>query len=74
MLGYIFVALPGLESVFSGLIFIVYPEHVIIVDYCLDFRGLFFFTLRVTKIKPSENFLLIITCIGFLVSCFPAHG
>ncbi len=32
----------SLKAYFCGLIFVVCPEHVIIVAYCLDFRVLIF--------------------------------
>ncbi len=42
----------ALNAYFRGLIFVVCLEHVIIVAYCLDFRGLIFILgLSVMKIK-----------------------
>ncbi len=61
-----------LKAYFRGLIFVVCPEHIIVVAYCprllfkcLDFRGEFFvWRLFVTKIKPNEIFPLygIVAC------------
>ncbi len=54
----------AVKEYFRGLICIVCPEHVITVAYCLDFRGLMFrfgaFRMKITKIKPNENFPLLI--------------
>ncbi len=42
----------SLKAYFRGLIFVVCPEHIIIVAYCLDFCAEFFVLgLSVTKIS-----------------------
>ncbi len=58
----------ALKAYFRGLIFVyLCPEHVIIVAYLLNFRGLIFvFGLSITKIKPNENFPLY---GNYCVSC-----
>ncbi len=56
----------ALKAYFRGLI--VCPEHVIIVAYCLDFRGLIFLFLGLFVTKHNEYFPLSCTVIIIIVS------
>ncbi len=54
------ISYQALKAYFRGLIFVIYPEHIITVAYNSDFHGLIFRFggLAVTKIKSNESFML----------------
>ncbi len=39
---------------FRGLVFVLWPEHIIAVAYCIDFRGLIFLFWALWKKKRTK--------------------